>query len=182
MYENITIEAALSNLDSATAEELNERWPDICRTHHAAKNAIRKMDITTTSRLYKIALQNDDAILAVLTAEVIIEYDQKNRHFLSARYGDISDSLIKDVIVKELQTAFDRRQIHMGSVLVDKLGHTFSYKCYDSDYLLAKYGKELSHGVVFMGPEEWFRKTIKGTKKAPHFASTIPWTKALLDD
>ena len=181
MYENISMETVLEHLGSVTATKLNERWPDVRRTHYAAKDALRKMDITTISKLYQTALQINYASLAVLTAEIIIEYDRETRRFLSARYVNVGDSLIKDVIVKELQAAFDRRQIRKGSTLVDKLGFTFLCKCHDIDYLLAKYGQELSRGHIFMGPEEWFRKTVKNTKKAPHFASTIPWAKALLN-
>ena len=181
MYENIKMSNVLEHLDDKTINELSVHWPSIRYTDESAKSALRRFDITTISELYKKALDINYASLAVLAAEAIIEYDEHNRRFLTARYGNPGKSLIKEVIVKELQSAFDRHRFSIGSTMMSNLGFTFLCKCHEYDYLLAKYGQELSRGLIFMGPEDWFKETLRNSHGVPSITQSIPWAKALID-
>ena len=180
MYENVKMSNVLEHLDNETINELSVRWPSIRYTNESAKESLHRFNIATISELYKKALDINYATLAVLTAESIIEYDQYNRRFLTARYGNPGKSLIKEVIVKELQSAFDRHRFNIGSTMMSNLGFTFLCKCHEYDYLLAKYGQELSRGLIFMGPEDWFKETLKNSHGVPSITRDIPWAKALI--
>ena len=175
MYENLKMKEILEKLDQETADSLRQRWPE---TKYTAREIFRRMDVKTLTELYIKGLEINCACLAVLTAEALIGYDVNYRY---NSYSNVPDtSVIRGVVVKKLQNAFDNHQITRGSNLTSVLGFTLLDKCHDYDYLLAKYGYELSRDLIFMGPEDWFKETVKNSRRIPPVAYRTPWTKALL--
>jgi hypothetical protein len=182
MYEHLAIETVLEHLSPEMRAELEEALPPVRSTHLTAKNALRDLDTNLISKLYIEALHINYASLAVLTVDILIKRDYGQNPRFNPKRGIVAKNVVKDVVVKELQSAFDNHKIIMGSNFVNVLGLDLFGRCIDYDYLLAKYGQELSRGLIFMGPEDWFRETLKHSKNPPSIAHEIPWTKALLND
>ena len=179
MYEHLRMNEVLDKLEPEIIESLCQDWPEIKYAHYAARDIFRRMDVKTLSMLYNKGLEINCACLAVLTAEALIIFDQ-DYHYNG--YSSRSDtSVVHHVVVKGLQKAFDNHSIAIGSNMVSVLGFTFLDKCQNDDYLLAKYGYELSRGLIFMGPEDWFKEAIKHSKRVPMVARDIPWANALLE-
>ena len=179
MYEYLRINEVLDKLEPEIIESLRQKWPEIKNTNLTARNVFRKMDVKTLSMLYSKSLEINCACLAVLTAEALIRYDSDYHYNCYSSRSDTS--VVHHVVVKKLQEAFDNHRIIMGSNMVSVLGFTFLDKCQNDDYLLAKYGYELSRGLIFMGPEDWFREALKHSKRVPLVARDIPWANALLE-
>lgn len=179
MYENLTINAALKYLDDDTISKICQKWPGLKKSQHSAKTAISEFDINTLNLLLRAAIKVNCSCLSVLALEVIIEDNERIQNsFLNQNYSEHTD-IIKDVVVKTLQDAFDHHYILPGSTLADMLGFTLFSKCTESDYLLARYGLELSRGLIFMGPKDWFKETLK-SQKAPQIAHNTSWAKPLI--
>ena len=179
MYENLKMREVLAKLGPETIESLRRKWPEVKYANYPARDLFYRMDVKTLSDLYIYGLTINCAFITVLTAEALIKYDLEYLH--SSYSNSTGTSVVRSVVVKELQKAFDNHQIIMGSNMVNALGFTFLDKCQQYDYLLAKYGYELSRGLIFMGPVDWFKETLKHSKKAPIIARNIPWANALLE-
>ena len=180
MYENIKVKDLVEKLDPATIAILHQEWPEIDYDRHTIKEMLQHLDSKTVGDLFAKSLEINYAILAVLTAEVIIDYDCDEKQY-RARYTNSEKSFIKEVLIGDLQNAFRKHQIAIGSNLVNVLGFTLLDKCYDFDCLLAKYGQSLSRGVIFMGPEDWLIESAKRSKRIPLIAKKTPWAKAILE-
>ena len=178
MYEHLKMREILCKLDEETVETLRQKWPEINYPNCNARDVFRRMVVKTLSDLYDTGLKINCSCLTVLAAEALIAYDSDYRR---RNYATEEDSITRNIIVKKLQHAFDRHQMVMGGNLASVLGFTFLDKCYEYDYLLAKYGYELSRNLIFMGPEDWLKETVKHSKRAPLIALKTPWAKALLE-
>ena len=178
MYEHLKMRELLTKIDAPTIDELRNRWPDIEHTNRTAKEIFHKLDVEILSHLYEIGLANNTANLTVLSVEALIQRDNDFRY--RSCYRSTESSITQDIVVKKLQNAFDNHQIVREGTLVNALGFTLLSKCYEYDYLLAKYGHELPRSLIFMGPEDWFKETLKHSKRAPLVARKIPWANALL--
>ena len=180
MYENLKMREVLDKLDSETVAKLRERWPEVNYVHYTARELFHRMDVKTLSELYAKGLEINCACLTVLTAEALIQFDFDYRYDWY-QSGAENTSIIRNIIVKKLQKAFDEHKVMPGSNLVNVLGFTLMDKCYQHDKLLAKYGQELSRGL-FEGPEDWFEDYSKhSSRRAISLAHDIPWAKALLE-
>lgn len=179
MYSNIKIREILSRLDTETADNIRHRWPEIGYANYEAREIFRRMDVKTLTKLYAKGLETNYACIAVLAAEALIEYDRN--YYRDRYYKEVNTSIIQSVIIKKLQEAFNKHQILQGSNLTNTLGFTLLDKCYEYDYLLAKYGYELSRGLVFMGPEDWFKESLKNSRRIPSVAYRTPWANAILN-
>lgn len=178
MYEHLKMREVLSKLDEETAEKLRQKWPEVSNLRCNARNVFRRMDVETLSELYTIGLETNCSCLTVLAVEALIA---DAHDFRRSNYTNEQTNITRNIIVKKLQNAFDHHQMVMGGNLVNVLGFALLNGCYEYDYLLAKYGHELSRGLIFMGPEEWFKETVKHSKRAPFIALHTPWAKALLN-
>lgn len=168
-------------LGADAVAKLQQKWPQIDFNHNSIRDILRKMDINTLSNLYAKGLEINCAWLTVLAAEALINYSSSHGSYLY-HYTDNNASIIKDTIVQKLQDAFDRKKVIMGSNLVNRLGLALLDNCYESDRLLAKYGQQLSRGVIFMGPEDWLVESAKQSKFIPVLAQDILWAKTVLND
>ncbi|MBR2855761.1 hypothetical protein IKE99_02340 [Candidatus Saccharibacteria bacterium] len=177
MYENLKMSELAQKLDAGSIRNLSYRLPELDFNNCLVRDVLRRVDNNTLADLYKTGLTINLAQLAVSAAEMLIQRNLDQR--FTSRTPDDND-IVKDVVVEGLQQAFDDHRIVMGSNLVGNLGFALLCKCHDHDYLLAKYGHELSRGLIFMGPKDWFKETIKNSKTIPHVAYKTPWAKALL--
>lgn len=179
MFEHIKFADLTPKINFETIEEIKKRWPKLDYQNGTLHDVLRELNTMTVASLYETALNINFVTLAIITTEELIRRDQEYDRY---RYrNDNPDiNIIRDIVVKKLQQAFDRHQIVRGGNLINTLGFTLLDRCYDFDHILAKYGQELSRGLVFMGPEEWFAETIQNSQCTPKIAYETPWTKALL--
>ena len=180
MYENIKVKHMVEKLDPETIAVIHEEWPEVDYDKHTIKEMLHHLSSKTVSDLFAKSLEINYGVLAVLTAEVLIDYDRGENQYRS-RYANTDNSFIKEIIVKNLQQAIDKRKILMGSNLANVLGLTLLQECRDFDRLLAKYGYSLSKGTIDMGPEEWLVESAKHFRRIPELAHKIPWAKAVLE-
>ena len=178
MYEYIKVGVLSEKLDNDTIKILHEKCPGI-NSSHTIKELLQQLDTVTVGELLARSLKINYATLAVLTVETLIDYEKYHSPYRIHRTKNDADC-IKDIVVRKIQDAFDNYQITKGSDLVDVLGFTLFDKCNSIDYLLAKYGQQLSKGAIFMGPEDWL-VGFDHPKSFPIIIRQTPWAKALLD-
>lgn len=181
MYANLKLNELLGRIDVMTAESIRKKWPEITTSRESARVLLKKLDDETLGTLFGKALEYNHAGLAVLSAEALINHDVSYlRYNCGACYAAGATNIIADTIVKSLQEAFEKRQIMRGSNMVNVLGLALFDECQGHDYLLSKYGQELSRGLIFMGPKDWFEESLKNGKSVPAVAMTTPWARAVL--
>ena len=182
MYENIKIQELLDRLDVMTVEKIHHKYSSINSEQRPARYVLKKFDDQTLSMLYEEGLRINYGCLTVLVAEALIAHDKDYRRYYNTFHESPNTNVIQTIVVRKLQEAFNQHQLIMGSNLINVLGFTFLDKCIGHDYLLARYGHELSRGLIFMGPEDWFKESLKNSPRIPQVAYETPWARALLFD